>query len=74
MDIGDVKSGGEAPTTVSVVTINDDIALEYRDQVLLKFQPLHDRFIEDLEKAGEFLRDEAFLDILDNDGGSPITL
>lgn len=68
MDIGTVKTDGEGPTTVSVVTLNDDIALEYHDQVLLKFEAVHgDRFIEELEKAGEFLRHTSYLNILDDD-------
>ena len=68
VDIGTVKTDGEGPTTVSVVTLNDDIALEYHDQVLLKFKAVHkDMFIEELEKAGEFLRNTSYLNILDDD-------
>ena len=69
MDIGKVKIPGEGPTSFSVVTLNDDIALEKSDQVALCFNAVHNNtFTEELDAAGEFLRDKAYLDITDNDG------
>ncbi|CAI8013549.1 hypothetical protein GBAR_LOCUS8575, partial [Geodia barretti] len=48
VDIGKVKTLGEGPTTFSMVTLNDDIALEYSDQVVLKFSAVHkSTFIEE---------------------------
>ena len=69
VDIGKVKTLGEGPTTFSMVTLNDDIALEYSDQVVLKFSAVHkSTFIEELEASGEFLRNMSYVNILDNDG------
>lgn len=53
----------------SLLTINDDITLEYNDTVMLKFNALHGtQFKEELEKDGEFIRDVAYVVVLDNDG------
>ena len=69
VDIGKVETDGEGPTDITVVTINDDVALEYHDKVMLNFEALHgERFVKELESAGEFLRATAYLGVLDNDG------
>ena len=47
-------------------TTDDDITLEYDDTVLLTFSPFND-IIPAVESAGEFLRDRATVNIIDND-------
>ena len=43
------------------------IALEYDDTVMLRFTPDYDTFISDVENAGQFIRDTAIVNIIDND-------
>ena len=50
-------------TDIQLFTTDDDITLEYNDTVLLKFSYL----IPAPEIAGEFLRDTATVNIIDND-------
>ena len=66
-DIGEVKVD-PAPVTFGLLTINDDIALEYDDRVNLMFNAKYEEFVEELEKSGEFLRDTVEVKIIDNDG------
>ena len=49
---------------IQLFTTDDDITLEYNDTVLLKFSRL---IIPAPEIAGEFLRDTATVNIIDND-------
>ena len=65
--LGEVKITNES-TDISLLTINDDIALESNDIVKLVFTPLHKQFMDDLEQMGEFVRTTAFVHIVDNDG------
>ena len=48
---------------------NDDITLEYNDTVILRFivHPGLAALIQQLEAAGEYIRDTAIVDIIDND-------
>ena len=48
---------------------NDDITLEYDDTVILRFIVIPGFFslIPQLEAAGEYIRDTAIVDIIDND-------
>ena len=48
---------------------NDDITLEYNDTVILRFivNPGFAGLIQQLEAAGEYIRDTATVDIIDND-------
>ena len=52
---------------VRLYTTNDDIALEYDDTVILEFEPLYPQYMEELERKGEFIRDSAIVNIIDND-------
>ena len=61
-------------TTTSDIAIqlfsrNDDIILEYNDTVILRFiaAPGVTPLIQALEAAGEYIRDTAIVDIIDND-------
>ena len=48
---------------------NDGITLEYNDTVILRFttNPGLAALIQQLEAAGEYIRDTAIVDIIDND-------
>ena len=65
--LGEVKVSSEN-ASFSLLTINDDIALESNDIVKLMFEPLYQQFIDVLEKEEEFVRMTAFVHIVDNDG------
>ena len=65
--LGEVKITNES-TDISLLTINDDIALESNDTVELVFTPLHKKLMDDLEREGEFVRTTSFVHIVDNDG------
>ena len=45
----------------------DDITLEYEDTVILRFTPNYHALIPTVEQLGEFIRDTATVNILDND-------
>ena len=54
---------------IQVFSRNDDITLEYYDTAILKFivNPGLEPLIQQLEAAGEYIRDTAIVDIIDND-------
>ena len=56
-----------ASVDIKLITIDDDIALEYDDTVTLQFNPQDPQKILQLKAAGEFIRDTAVLNIIDND-------
>ena len=45
----------------------DNISLEYDDTVILTFTPDDPSLISSLETAGEYIRDTATINIIDND-------
>jgi hypothetical protein len=53
--------------TVHLFAVNDEITLEYNDRVLLHFTPDDHYFIPDLQAAGQYVRDTAIVNIIDND-------
>lgn len=53
---------------IRLFTSNDEITLEYYDTVILKFVPVFPNFIERAEANGEFIRNNATVIIIDNDG------
>lgn len=53
-------------TDIHLSITNDVITLEYNDSVILTFSAF-DSMIEALEAAGEFLRDTATVNIIDED-------
>ena len=54
---------------IQLFSRNDDITLEYNDTVILRFtaNPGLAPLISQLEMAGEYIRDTAIVDIIDND-------
>lgn len=52
---------------IRLFTTNDDITLEYDDSVLLTFTPYSNGIIQELENTGEYVRDTATVNIIDND-------
>ena len=50
---------------VVLFTTNDNVTLEYEDRVQLRYSASH--FASVLEDAGEYIRDTATLNIIDND-------
>ena len=54
---------------IQLFSKNDDITLEYNDTVILKFivNPGHAFLIQQLEAAGEYIRDTVTVDIIDDD-------
>ena len=52
---------------VNIFTTNDDITLEYDDSIILVFTPDDPALIPGLEAAGEYIRDTATVNIIDDD-------
>ena len=54
---------------IQLFSDNDAISLEYNDTVILRFigSPGLGPLIQQLEMAGEYIRDTAIVDIIDND-------
>ncbi|CAI8047959.1 hypothetical protein GBAR_LOCUS26511, partial [Geodia barretti] len=52
---------------IRLFTSNDEITLEYDDRVLLRFTPDNPSLIPGLEANGEYIRDTATVNIIDND-------
>ena len=57
----------EISAEVRLFTTNDAITLEYDDTVILRFTPTSSLLIPGVEGAGEFVRDTATVNIIDND-------
>ena len=54
-------------TEIRLFINNDEVTLEYEDSVILMFtSPIPD-LVAGLEKAGEYLRSGAIVNIMDND-------
>ena len=53
---------------------NDDITLEYDDRVLLSFSPANPALIPSVEATGEYIRDSATVNIIDNDSKIILTM
>ena len=49
-------------------TSNDDISLEYDDRVLLVFTPDNPALVTAVESLGQYIRNTAIVNIVDNDG------
>ena len=54
-------------TEVRLFTSNDEITLEYDDRVILSFTPDNPALITGLEAEGEYVRNTATMNIIDND-------
>ena len=46
---------------------NDEVTLEYEDRVLLNFDPTAADLVPGLEAVGEYVRNTAIVNIIDND-------
>ena len=53
---------------IELFTTNDEITLEYDDRISLNFSPDDANIITFVENAGEYIRDKARVNIIDNDG------
>ena len=54
-------------TKIDVMAHKDNVSLEYDDTVILTFTPDDPDLISSLETAGEYIRDTATINIIDND-------
>ena len=52
---------------IYLFVVNDDLTLETDDRVQLIFTPTNTDIIHSLESAGEYVRDSAIVNIIDND-------
>ena len=52
---------------IRLFTTDDEVTLEYDDTVILRFNPDIPAFIPVVESRGEFIRDIAVVNIIDND-------
>ena len=57
----------ENEAEIRLFTSNDEITLEYDDRVILSFTPDNPALITGLAAAGEYVRDTATVNIIDND-------
>ena len=52
---------------VRIFTVDDDVTLEYDDRVQLTFIPDSSDLVSGLQSLGEYTRDTAVVNIIDND-------
>ena len=52
---------------IRLFTSNDQITLEYDDRIKLIFTPNNPALIPGVEDVGEYIRDTAIVNIIDND-------
>ena len=52
---------------IRLFTANDEVTLEYEDRVRLDFDPTSAELITGLEAVGEYVRNTAIVNIIDND-------
>ena len=52
---------------IHLFTTNDEVTLEYDDRVRLDFNPTTAGLITGLEAVGEYVRNTAFVNIIDSD-------
>ena len=61
------NSGNSDNQEIRLFTRNDQITLEYDDRVQLVFTPSYPDLIPVVEDVGEYIRDTAIVNIIDND-------
>ena len=61
------NSGSSESVEIRLFTSNDQITLEYDDRVQLVFTPDNPALIPGLEDEGEYIRNTAIVNIIDND-------
>ena len=59
-------------TEIHLFTTNDEVTLEYEETVILRFKHQFPAFILDIEDNGQFIRDTATVNIIDNDSKLPV--
>ena len=52
---------------IRLFTANDEVTLEYEDRVRLNFDPILANLITRLEDVGEYVRNTAIVNIIDDD-------
>ena len=57
---------------IQLFPADDKVALEYNDRVMLMFDPRNVALIPGLEDLGEYIRESAIVNIIDNDRKLPI--
>ena len=65
-----LSRSGPEDTTITFTAWDDDITLEYDDRVFLTYTPESPLLIESTENAGEFIRYNATINIIDTDSKS----
>ena len=66
-DIGVSVSSTLPSAEIRLFTANDEVTLEYDDRVQLNFDPNPADLITGLEALGEYVRNTAIVNIIDND-------
>ena len=66
-DIGVSVSSTLPSAEIRLFTANDEVTLEYEDRVRLNFDPTAADLIPGLESMGEYVRNTAIVNIIDND-------
>ena len=61
------NSGNSDNQEIRLFTSNDHITLEYDDRIQLVFTPNDPALIPGVESVGEYIRDTAIVNIIDND-------
>ena len=61
------NSGNSDSEEIRLFTRNDQITLEYDDRIQLIFTPNNPALIPGVEGVGEYIRDTAIVNIIDND-------
>ena len=52
---------------IRLLTYDDVVTLQYDRTAILRFTPTYSGFIDGLESIGQFIRDTATVNIIDND-------
>ena len=65
--MGFAISSAEPHAEIRLFTANDEVTLEYEDRVLLNFNSTAADLITALEDLGEYVRNTAIVNIIDND-------
>ena len=60
-------SSARPSADIRLFIANDEVTLEYEDRVLLNFDPTAADLITGLESMGEYVRNTAFVNIIDHD-------
>ena len=69
-DVGVLETDSQGQAVFTVTAIDDDTALESNEALRVRFEGFYKQFTEELESAGEFIRDMVYVHISDSDGKS----